>query len=408
MNLKTEVRFSPMYLRLRESATVSATQRARDLKQAGRDVLVISGGQPDFDTPDHIKSAACEAIWRGETKYTPAGGTQRLKAAVVLKFARDNGIDARLEEIVVAAGAKQLVFNALLATLGEGDEVVIPRPYWVSYPDIVEFAGGRPVFVDCPRDDGFKLRPEALDRAITPATRWFILNSPCNPTGAVYSAAELRAIADVLLRHPHVMILSDDVYEYIVLGDTCFATLVQVEPKLRDRTLIVNGVSKGHCMTGWRIGYGLGPVPLVQALTRLQSQETNGSCSISQAAAEAALTGPLDFVIPHNEAYRRRRDIVVREINRIDGLSCDSPEGALYVYVDASGLIGRRRPDGRPIESDLDIADHLLENGGVAVVPGEGFGFSPYFRTCFAYSDEIMEEACRRIAQAVNNLQDGS
>lgn len=398
------IRLSPLMDRLRESATIAATRKARALQRAGKDVLVISGGEPDFDTPEHIKQAAIRAIASGMTKYTPTDGIPELKAAIVAKLARDNGIGVAPEQVIVGTGGKQIIFNALMATLAPGDEVVIPRPCWVSYPDIVELAGATPVYLDCRRDNGFKLDADDLRRAITPATRWFIINSPCNPTGAVYSAAELRAIADVLLDHPEVMVLSDDIYEYIVYDGVRFATLAQVEPRLQERTLIVNGVSKGYCMTGWRIGYGAGPEPLIRAMTRLQGQETTTNCSISQAAATAALTGPSDFVPVHNAAYRARRDLVVERINAIGGLSCLPPEGAFYVFVDASGLIGRRTPAGTVIRSDIDIADHLLEAGGVAVVPGAGFGASPYFRLCFAYADAIVADACERIARAVHAL----
>jgi aspartate aminotransferase len=398
------MQFSPMLERLRESATIGATRKARALKTAGRDVLVISGGEPDFDTPDHIKDAAIKAMRAGATKYTATDGTPALKAAIAHKMARDNGITARPSEIIVGTGGKQVIFNALVATIAPGDEAVIPLPSWVSYPDIVEMAGGKPVLVATERQNGFKITPEELRRAITPKTKWFIINSPCNPTGAVYSAAELRALADVLLDHPHVMVLSDDIYEYIVFGAAKFATLAQVEPRLRERTIIVNGVSKGYCMTGWRIGYGVGPEPLIAAMTKLQGQETNGASSISQAAAVAALTGPHDFVAAHNAAYLRRRDLVVSQVNRIPGLRCDPPDGAFYVYVDVSGLIGRRTKDGAILTDDMAVADYLLEVGGVAVVAGAGFGRSPYVRLCFAYADEVLEDACARIARAVEAL----
>jgi aspartate aminotransferase len=396
---------SPMLSRLRESATIGTTRKARQLKAAGRDVLVISGGEPDFDTPEHIKEAAHAAIRDGFTKYTPTDGTPDLKAAIIEKLGRDNGIAAQPNEVIVGAGGKQVIFNALVATIAPGDEAVIPRPCWVSYPDIVEMAGGTPVFIETSRQNGFKLAPDDLRRAITPATRWFVINSPCNPTGAVYSWSELRALADVLLDHPQVMILSDDIYEYIVFDRARFVTLAQVEPRLRDRTVIVNGVSKGYCMTGWRIGYGVGPEWLIAAMARLQGQTTTTQCSISQAAAAAALTGPHDFVPRHNAVYRRRRDLVVQRVNQIPGLSCDPPEGAFYVYVDASGLIGGRMPDGRVLASDLDVADYVLEAEGVAVVPGAGFGMSPYFRLCFAYADEVMADACERIARAVRRIE---
>jgi aspartate aminotransferase len=394
---------SPMLDRLRESATIGATRRARELKNAGHDILQISGGEPDFDTPDHIKAAAKAAIDAGMTKYTPTEGTAQLKAAVVGKLRRDNGVSVTAEQVVIGTGAKQLIFNALMATISSGDEAVIPTPSWVSYPDIVELAGGTPVIVECSRAEGFKITPERLRAALTSKTRWLILNSPCNPSGAVYSAEELRALADVLHDFSDVLILSDDIYEYIIFDGGTFATISAVEPKLADRTVIVNGVSKGFCMTGWRIGYCAAPSWLAKAMVNLKGQETNGPSSISQAAATAALTGPLDFVAEHNAAYQRQRDKVVTAINAIDGLACDPPQGAFYVYVDAAGLIGRRDANGKVMKTDVDIADHLLQ-GGLAVVPGAGFNASPYFRLCFAYSDEIIEEACKRIARACQAL----
>jgi len=395
---------SPMLARLRESATIGMTRRARELKAAGRDVLVISGGEPDFDTPDHIKQAAFAAIAGGQTKYTATDGTTELKQAVAHKFKRDSGLDFPLAGIVIGTGAKQLIFNALMATVAAGDEVVIPTPSWVSYPDIVELMGGKPVLLECSRADGFKLSAERLRAAITPKTRWLILNSPCNPSGAVYHAAELKALADVLLDFPHVLVMSDDIYEYIVFDGNEFATISAVEPRLAERTLIVNGVSKGHCMTGWRIGFSAGPAWLARAMVTLQGQETNGPSSISQAAAATALNGPLDVVKANNIAYQRRRDLVVKRINAIPGLSCDPPQGAFYVYVDVAGLIGRRTPDGRTLATDIDIADYLLAEGGVALVPGAGFNASPYVRLCFAYADEVLDDACNRIAAASGKL----
>ena len=400
----TASHLSPMLTRLRESATVKTTNKARELKMRGRDVLVISGGEPDFDTPDHIKEAAIKAIRDGFTKYTPTEGTPELRNAICAKLARENGIKVVPQQVIAGTGGKQVIFNALIATISPGDEAVIPRPCWVSYPDIVELAGGAPVYIDCDKANGFKLRPDQLEAAISPRTRWFVINSPCNPTGAVYSARELRAIADVLLAHPQVMILSDDIYEYIVFDRAEFATLAQIEPWLQSRTLTVNGMSKGFCMTGWRLGYGAGPEWLIKAMAKLQAQSTTSLSSISQAAATAALLGPRDFLPRHNEIYRRRRDAVVRRVNQIDGLTCSPPEGAFYVYVDASGLIGRRTPSGGALKTDIDIADHILEVGGVAVVPGTGFGVSPYFRLCFAYSDATMEDACNRLARAVAAL----
>jgi aspartate aminotransferase len=397
---------SPLLQRLRESGTIEVSRRARQLKQAGHDVLAISGGEPDFDTPDHIKQAAAAAIMRGATKYTATDGTPELKAAIIAKLARDNGITAKPGEIIVGTGGKQILFNALVATIAPGDEVVIPRPCWVSYPDVVEMVEGKPVFVETERQNGFKITSAELRAAITPATQWFIINSPCNPTGAVYSEAELRALADVLLEHPQVKILSDDIYEYLVYGKARFFTLPQVEPRLRDRTVIVNGMSKGYCMTGWRLGYGVGPEWLISAMTKLQSQTTNNASSVTQAAAAAALTGPHDFVAEHNRAYERRRDMVVERINAIPGLSCDKPDGAFYVFVDVSGIIGKRKPDGEVLETDTQVARYFLDSQGVAVVPGKGFGRSPYLRVCFAYADDVLADACGRFARAVAALKD--
>lgn len=396
---------SPMLDRLRESATIGMTRRARELKEAGRDVLVISGGEPDFDTPGHIKKAAVEAIAAGQTKYTATGGTNELRQAVARKFKRENGLDVPPGGIVIGTGAKQLIFNALLATVASGDEVIIPSPSWVSYPDIVELLDGRPVLLECSRAEGFKLTPARLRAAITRRTRWLILNSPCNPSGAVYSAAELKGLAEVLLDFPDVMVMSDDIYEHIVFDDNAFATISAVEPRLADRTLIVNGVSKAHCMTGWRIGYSAGPVWLAQAMVTLQGQETNGPSSISQAAAVAALDGPQDHLEANRIAYLRRRDLAVRCINAIDGLSCDPPQGTFYVYVDVSGLIGRHTPAGKTLETDCDVADYLLEEASVALVPGTGFNASPFVRLCFAYSDDIVAEACARMASACSRLR---
>ncbi|MCP8941000.1 pyridoxal phosphate-dependent aminotransferase [Alsobacter sp. SYSU M60028] len=394
-----------MLRRLRDSATIATTRRARELRAAGRDVLVISGGEPDFDTPEHIKAAAHSALDKGDTKYTPTEGTPALRAAIAAKLARDNGLAVKPENVIVGTGGKQVIFNALMATLGEGDEAVVPRPCWVSYPDIVELAGARPVYVDCGPDQGFKLTAAQLRDAIGPRTRWLILNSPNNPTGAVYSAAELRALADVLLEHPNVMVLTDDIYEYIVFDDAKFATIAQVEPRLAARTLTVNGMSKGYCMTGWRIGYGAGPEWLIRAMAKLQGQTTTSCCSLSQAAAVAALNGPHDFVARNNAAYQRRRDLVVEAVNAVPGLACATPQGAFYVYVDASRLIGARRPDGGVLGDDIEVAAYMLDAAGVAVVPGAGFGYSPWFRLCFAYADDVLRDACSRIARAVSELR---
>jgi aspartate aminotransferase len=390
--------------RIKPSATVAVTQKANELKAAGRDVIGLGAGEPDFDTPDNIKAAAIEAIRRGDTKYTAVDGTPALKAAVAAKFKRDNGLTYTAEQISVGTGGKQVLYNALMATLDPGDEVIIPAPYWVSYPDMTLLAEGTPVVVPCSQNNGFRLRPEDLDRAITPRTKWLILNSPSNPTGAAYSADDLRALTDVLVGHPHVWVMTDDMYEHLVYDGFRFATAAQVEPRLYERTLTVNGVSKAYSMTGWRIGFAGGPAPLIKAMAKIQSQSTTNPSSISQAAAVEALTGPQDFIPRHNEVFKMRRDLVVAALNRVPGLSCPTPEGAFYVYPSCAGAIGKRTPDGRTIETDTDFATHLLDSVGVAVVPGEAFGQSPHFRISYATSTEALEEACRRIERACAQL----
>ncbi len=386
--------------RISPSPTIAVTVKAAELKAAGHDIIGLGAGEPDFDTPDFVKEAAIEAIRRGQTKYTAVDGTPELKRAVQAKFRRDNRLDYGLDQITVNVGGKQTIFNAMVATLDPGDEVVIPAPYWVSYPDIVQFCGATPVILPCPIEAGFKLLPEQLDRAITPATKWVILNSPSNPTGAAYSAAELKALADVLLGHPHVYVLTDDMYEHIVYDDFRFATIAEVEPRLFDRTLTVNGASKAYAMTGWRIGFAGGPVPIIKAMAKIQSQSTSNPCSIAQAAVVAALNGPQDFLGQRNAAFQARRDLVVSMLNQAAGLSCPRPEGAFYVYPDCSGLIGKTRPGGAPLASDEDVAAYLLETEGVAVVHGAAFGLSPAFRISYATSTEALEEACRRIQRA--------
>jgi aspartate aminotransferase len=390
--------------RIKPSPTIAVTQKAAELKAAGRDVIGLGAGEPDFDTPDNIKEAAIRAIREGRTKYTAVDGTPELKRAIVAKFARENGIDYAPDQISVGTGGKQVIFNALLATIDPGDEVVVPAPYWVSYPDIVLLCGGRPVAVPCAEARGFKLDPADLEHAIGPRTKWVILNSPNNPTGAAYSADELRALTAVLLRHPHVHVLTDDMYEHLVYDGFTFATVVEVEPGLYERTLTVNGVSKAYAMTGWRIGYGAGPRPLIRAMAKVQSQSTTNPSSISQAAAVEALTGVQGFIAERNAVFKARRDLVADRLNNTKGLSCHKPEGAFYVYPSCAGCIGRRRPDGREIASDDDMADYLLEAAGVAVVQGSAFGMSPYFRISYATSTEALEEACRRIAAACGAL----
>jgi aspartate aminotransferase len=389
---------------IKPSPTIAVTNLARELKAAGRDIIGLGAGEPDFDTPDSIKDAAIQAIRAGQTKYTAVDGTPELKAAVAAKFARENGLDYAPEEISVGSGGKQIIYNALMATLDPGDEVIIPAPYWVSYPDMTLLAGGTPVFVSCPEQTGFKLRADDLDEAITPRTKWVILNSPNNPSGAAYGAAELRALTDVLMRHPHVWVLSDDIYEHLIYDDFRFVTSVQIEPGLRARCLTMNGVAKAYAMTGWRIGYAGGPVELIKAMAKVQSQSTSNPCSISQAATVAALEGPQDFIAERAAVFRRRRDLVVEMLNQARGLRCHKPEGAFYVYPSCAGVIGRRTPDGRELEDSEAFARYLLEGEGVAVVHGKAFGMDPYFRVSYATSTALLEDACHRIIRACEAL----
>jgi len=390
--------------RIKPSPTMAVTQKAAELKAAGRDVIGLGAGEPDFDTPDHIKRAAIAAIEAGATKYTAVGGTPALKKAIAAKFKRDNGLDYAADQIIVGTGGKQVLYNALIATIDPGDEVIIPAPYWVSYPDMALLAGGEPVIVECPEEDGFKLQPDALEAAITPKTKWLILNSPSNPTGAAYTAADMKAITDVLMRHPHVWVMSDDMYEHLVYDGFQFVTPAQIEPGLLDRTLTVNGVSKTYAMTGWRIGYAGGPAELIKAMAKVQSQSTSNPCSISQAAAVEALNGSQDFIAERNEVFRKRRDMVVDLLNTIPGLSCKTPEGAFYVYPSCAGLIGKKTPDGKVIEGDGDFVTYLLEAANVATVQGEAFGLSPYFRISYATSTEALQKACARIKKAAEAL----
>jgi aspartate aminotransferase len=391
--------------RIQPSPTIAVTNKAAQLKREGRDIIGLGAGEPDFDTPDFVKEAAIKAIRDGQTKYTQVDGTPELKAAVRAKFKRDNNLDYGIDQITVNVGGKQTIFNALMATLDVGDEVVIPAPYWVSYPDIVLLTGATPVIVPCGIDAGFKLSPAALDAAITPKTKWLILNSPSNPTGAAYSAAELKALADVLLRHPQVHILTDDMYEHIVYGDFKFATIASVEPALYDRTLTVNGASKAYAMTGWRIGFAGGPAPLIKAISKIQSQSTSNPCSIAQAAVVAALNGDQSFLAARNAAFEVRRDLVVAMLNQTPGLICPRPEGAFYVYPDCSGLIGKTTPQGTVLKDDEAVAGYFLEAEGVAVVHGAAFGGSPAFRISYATADALLVEACTRIQRAVGNLK---
>jgi aspartate aminotransferase len=391
--------------RIQPSATMAVTQKARDLKAAGVDVIGLGAGEPDFDTPDNIKDAAIEAIRKGETKYTPVDGIPELKAAIAAKFKRENGLDYDPSQVFVAPGGKPIIYNAMMATLNPGDEVVIPAPYWVSYPDIVLLAGGTPVTVDTKMSDGFKLTAAALDAAITPKTKWLIFNSPSNPSGAAYTHDELKALTDVLMKHPHVWVLTDDMYEHLVYDDFEFVTPAQVEPALYDRTLTMNGVSKAYAMTGWRIGYCAGPNELLAAMRKIQGQSTSNPTSISQWAAVEALNGPQDFIAERAEVFKGRRDLVVSMLNQASGLECPTPEGAFYVYPSCEGCIGKTTPDGKVINGDGDFAAALLEAEGVAVVHGEAFGLSPFFRISYATSTEALTEACERIQRFTASLK---
>ena len=391
--------------RVKPSATIAVSAKARALAAAGRDIIGLGAGEPDFDTPDNIKAAAIEAINRGETKYTDADGMPALKQAIVAKFARENGLTYDVNQIHVASGGKPVIYNALVATLNPGDEVLIPAPYWVSYPDMTLLAGGEPVFVTGEEKDGFKLRPEVLEAAITPRTKWLILNSPSNPTGAAYTRAELEALADVLRKHPHVWILTDDMYEHLTFDDFDYTTIAQVAPDLYDRTLTVNGVSKAYAMTGWRIGYAGGPKALIDLMRKVASQTTSNPSSISQWAAVEALNGTQDFLKPRNDAFQTRRDLVVSMLNQATGIRCPNPEGAFYVYPSIEGLIGKTTPSGVVIDGDDTFTTELLEAEGVAVVQGSAFGLSPYFRVSYATSEAVLEEACTRIQRFAASLK---
>ena len=390
--------------RVKPSATIVVTQKARELKAKGRDVISLGAGEPDFDTPDNIKNAAVEAIRRGETKYTPVAGITPLREAIAAKFKRENNLDYKPEQTIVCTGGKQVLFNAFIATLNPGDEVVIPRPYWVSYPEMVALCGGTPVFAETSIDNGFKLTAEALEKAITPKTKWFLMNSPSNPSGAAYTEAELRALADVLMKHPHVWTLTDDMYEHLTYGDFKFRTLAEVEPALYERTLTMNGVSKAYAMTGWRIGYAAGPLQLIKAMDMVQGQQTSGACSIAQWAAVEALNGPQDFIETNRTLFQGRRDLVVSMLNQARGLSCPTPEGAFYVYPSCQDLLGKKTPAGKVVETDEDFVSELLEAEGVAAVHGSAFGLGPNFRISYATSDALLEEACTRIQRFAGSL----
>jgi len=385
---------------IQPSPTIAVTQKARDLKAQGRDVIGLGAGEPDFDTPGHIIEAAKKALDDGITRYTPINGIPELTDAICAKFKRDNGLDYGSDEIAVGCGGKQIIFNAFMATLNPGDEVIVPAPYWVSYPDIALLFEGKPVFVDCPAESGFKMTPEDLEAAITPKSKWLILNSPSNPSGAGYTRDDLKALADVLMRHPQVWVMTDDIYEHVIYDGFEFSTIAQVEPGLKDRTLTLNGMSKAYCMTGWRVGYAGGPAELIKAMTKVQSQSTTHTAAVSQAASVAALNGPQDFIAANNKVFLERRDLVVSMLNQAPGLSCPTPDGAFYVYPSCAGTIGKKTPDGKVIETDEDFVTYILESEGVAAVQGAAFGLSPHFRVSYATATDLLEDACQRLQRA--------
>ena len=390
--------------RVKPSPTIAVTTKAQELKAAGRDIIALGAGEPDFDTPANIREAAKRAIDEGKTRYTAVDGIPELKKAICAKFERENALSYTPAQVTVGTGGKQVLYNALMATLNAGDEVIIPAPYWVSYPDMVLLAGGTPVVVECSLENRFKITAEQLEQAITPKTKWFLFNSPSNPTGAGYNREELKALTDVLLRHPHVWVLTDDMYEHLVFDDFKFCTPAEVEPALYDRTLTVNGVSKAYAMTGWRIGYAAGPVPLITAIRKIQSQSTSNPCSVSQWAAVEALNGPQDFLETNRAVFQRRRDLVVSMLNEAKGINCPVPEGAFYVYPDISGCIGKTSAGGARIENDEAFVSALLEETGVAVVFGAAFGLSPNFRVSYATSDKELQDACSRIQEFCEGL----
>lgn len=390
--------------RINPSPSSMAGQRVRELRALGRDVIGLTTGEPDFDTPDHIKEAAIRAMSAGKTKYTDVGGTPDLKEAIKNKFSRENGLQYETNEIIACTGAKQAIFNALMCTVERDDEVIIPTPYWVSYPDVVRLAGGNPVFISCSFENGFKMLPEQLEKAITPRSRWLILNSPSNPSGAVYTPPEMKAITDVLMRHPHVLVIADDIYEHLLYDGRVFVTPAQIEPALKERTLTINGVSKAYAMTGWRIGYAGGPAVLIKNMMKLQSQSTSSPSSIGQAAAVEALLGPQDFIATSLEIFQRRRDMVVKWLNEAPGVQCHNPEGAFYIFASCAGLIGKKTPSNNVIQNDTDFVMHLLESQNIAVIQGEAYGMSPFFRISFAAPEASLEEGCRRIRLACEAL----
>lgn len=390
--------------RIKPSPSSAAQDRANALRREGRDIVNLVVGEPDFDTPMHIRRAACEAIERGETRYTMSAGTPALRQAICDKLLRENGLSYRPGDVIVTCGAKHAIFNALSVTLEAGHEVIVPAPYWVSYPDMTLACDGTPVVVNCREEDGFRLQAADLEAAITPATRWLLLNAPTNPTGAAYAADDLRAIADVLMQHPQVMLMTDDIYEHIRFGDAIQPHILAIEPSLRDRTVVINGVSKTYAMTGWRIGYAAGPSDLIAAMETLQSQSTSNACSVSQAAALAALQGDQSFIADFLAIYRQRRDAALAHINAIPGLHCSAPGGAFYLFVNCSGLIGQTTPQGQILQSDVDVVLYLLDSVGVAMIPGSAYGAAPYFRMSIATRLDVIEEGCKRIATAVEAL----
>lgn len=385
---------------VKPSPTVAVTAKAAELKRAGHNVIGLGAGEPDFPTPPHIVDAAIAAMRNGKTKYTPPEGIIELREAISRKLKRDNNLDYAANQISVGCGGKQTIYNALMATLSPGDEVIVPAPYWVSYTDITSLAEGKPIIVSCAAESGFKMRADQLDRAITPKTKWVILNSPSNPTGTVYTSTELKALAEVLLKHPHVFIMTDDMYEFLVYDDAKFSTIAAVEPRLYDRTLTLNGLSKAYCMTGWRVGYAAGPLNIIKAMNMIQSQSTTATSTISQWAGVAALDGDHSFIAKNNAVFKERRDLVLSMLSQAPGITCTKPEGAFYVYPSCAGVIGKKTPQGKTLATDEDFVSYLLENEGVAVVQGAAFGLSPYFRISYATSTELLEDACQRIQRA--------
>ncbi|MDB9703967.1 pyridoxal phosphate-dependent aminotransferase [Rhodospirillales bacterium] len=389
---------------IKPSPTIAVSQKARDLQAEGRDIISLGAGEPDFDTPQHIIDAAKKALDEGMTRYTAVNGVPELLDAISAKFKRDNDLDYGRDEIHVSCGGKPVIFNAMMASLNPGDEVIVPAPYWVSYPDIAVLFGGVPVIVDCPKESNFKLTPDQLEAAITPKTKWLIMNSPSNPTGSGYTEADLKALGDVLKKHEHVWIFTDDIYEHLVYDDFKFKTIAQVNPELKSRTLTMNGMSKAYCMTGWRVGFAGGPKEMIKAMTMVQSQSITHTAAVSQAASIAALNGSHDFIASNNAVFKERRDLVVSMLNQASGLSCATPEGAFYVYPSCEGLIGKKAPSGKVIENDEDFVTELLESEGVAAVHGEAFGLSPHFRISYATATDVLEDACQRIQRFCGSL----